>query len=196
MRLVRAFDKVAKDSWSPLPGGVPRSLMQPRKVMQPGISYQRRGLQTRTILGFSGLKTAVLRAVQREVGVDYTFPSTQLATKLTDTQRHDFAASFQATAVSTLVDKTVKAFNEYSPASVVIAGGVAASQALRQELSDRLPSPIQYAPMQLCTDNAAMVATLGYFYASTHKPISPFELDVMPSLSMTKTAWAQTSRVE
>jgi N6-L-threonylcarbamoyladenine synthase len=138
---------------------------------------------------FSGLKTAVLRAVQSEVGVDYTFPSHELSARLNDAQKADFAASFQQIAVETLVDKAERAFRDYSPASVVIAGGVAANEELRRQLSARLPITIEYAPMQLCTDNAAMIATLGYYTAQALSPTSPLELEVTPSLSMTKTAW-------
>jgi len=142
---------------------------------------------------FSGLKTAVLRAVQHEVGVDIAFPSSGLAELLSDAQRADFAASFQRVAVETLVDKTEQAFCDYDVKSVVIAGGVAANQELRRILSNRIPIHIDYAPMNLCTDNAAMVASLGYFYAQKNQPISPFELEVSPSLSMAKTAWAKTN---
>src|SRR5690606_16150874 len=114
---------------------------------------------------FSGLKTAVLRAVQREVGVGTDFPSFELAERLTASQKANFAASFQYTAVQTLVDKALLAYQDYSPRSVVIAGGVAANQLLRAELARRLPIDIQYAPIQLCTDNAAMIASLGYYYS-------------------------------
>lgn len=139
---------------------------------------------------FSGLKTALLRAVQAETGNDYSFPSHELPGLLDDVQRADFAASFQQTAIETLVDKAEKAFRDHSPASVVIAGGVAANQELRRQLSERLPIQIEYAPMQLCTDNGAMIATLGYFYAQKKDPVSPYDFEVIPSLSMTKTAWA------
>jgi N6-L-threonylcarbamoyladenine synthase len=139
---------------------------------------------------FSGLKTATLRAVQREVGKDFTFPSRDLAALLNDVQRVNFAASFQRTAVETLVDTAERAFMDYSPKSVVIAGGVAANQELRRILSDRLPIPIEYAPMRLCTDNGAMIATLGYYYAQKCQPIDPNDLEVVPSLSMTKTTWS------
>ena len=138
---------------------------------------------------FSGLKTAVLRAVQREVGVDITFPSFELAARLNDATRNDFAASFQKTAIDTLVDTTKRAFEAYSPKSVVIAGGVAANQQLREQLARRLPIEVQYAPMQLCTDNAAMIACLGYYVALEKVPTDPRDLEVIPSLSMTKTAW-------
>jgi N6-L-threonylcarbamoyladenine synthase len=184
-----AFDKVAKILGLPYPGGPsiakaatsgdPLKYKLPKAKMPKPYDFS-----------FSGLKTAVLRAVQREVGVDFTFPSHQLAARLNDVQKADFAASFQHVAIETLVDKTKKAFYDYSPASVVIAGGVAASTELRRQLSARLPLPIEYAPMQLCTDNAAMIAALGYYYAKDMPAADPFDLEVIPSLSMTKTAWA------
>ena len=139
---------------------------------------------------FSGLKTAVLRRVQAEVGESYDFPSHQLPQRVSDSLRADVAASFQRIACETLVDKTEKAFKNYQPASVVIAGGVAANQELRRILSERLPLTITYAPMNLCTDNAAMIASLGYYYAQHNQPTDPRNLEVIPSLSMTKTAWA------
>src|SRR5690606_17300563 len=121
------------------------------------------------------------------VGVDTTFPSFELPGRLNDVQRADFAASFQHIAIETLVDKTERAFHDHSPASVVIAGGVAANQELRQQLQARLPIEIEYAPMQLCTDNGAMIATLGCFYAARHESHSPLDLEVQPSLSMSQT---------
>lgn len=185
-----AFDKVAKIIGLPYPGGpsVAEVALEgdPHKYPLPKAK-----LAGKYDFSFSGLKTAVLRAVQREVGVDFTFPSHELAARLNDVQRADFAASFQHTAIETLVDKAEKAFHDYAPQSVVIAGGVAANQELRRQLADRLPLPIQYAPMQLCTDNAAMIATLGYYYAQKVQPINPYNLEVIPSLSMTKTAWAK-----
>lgn len=140
---------------------------------------------------FSGLKTAVLRAVQSAVGKDYTFPSHELPALLDDVTRNNFAASFQRVANETLVDKAIKAFEDYRPQSVVIAGGVAADRDLRKRLADRLSISIEYAPMQLCTDNAAMIAALGYYQAQSQSPCDPYTLEVIPSLSMTKTAWAK-----
>lgn len=183
-----AFDKVAKIIGLPYPGGPSIA-----KAALQGDSYKyklpKAKLSGEYDFSFSGLKTAVLRAVQREVGVDFTFPSGELAARLNDVQQADFAASFQHIAIETLVDKAQKAFNRYAPQSVVIAGGVAANQELRCQLSDRLPLEIDYAPVNLCTDNAAMIATLGYYYAQKVAAASPFDMEVIPSLSMTKTAW-------
>jgi len=184
-----AFDKVAKIIGLPYPGGP--SVANAALVGDPNAyRFPKARLANKYDFSFSGLKTAVLRAVQREVGVDHSFPSFELPKRLNDVQRANFAASFQKTAVETLVDKAEMAFHDFQPASVVIAGGVAANQELRRQLSQRLPIEIEYAPMNLCTDNAAMIATLGYYYAQKMPAADPLSLEVIPSISMTKTAWA------
>ena len=186
-----AFDKVAKIIGLPYPGGP--SIAQAALVGDPtAYKLPKAKLDGKYDFSFSGLKTAVLRAVQREVGVGFTFPSHDLPGLLSDVQRANFAASFQRTAVETLVDTTARAFHDYNPKSVVIAGGVAANQELRRILSDRLPIQIDYAPMNLCTDNGAMIATLGYYYAQKMPPTDPNDIEVIPSLSMTKTAWSKS----
>lgn len=183
-----AFDKVARMLGLPYPGGP--AIAEIAKRGDPlRYSLPKAKLKSPYDFSFSGLKTAVLRAIQREVGVDHTFPSRELPGRLNDVQRADFAASFQHIAVKTLVDATVKAVEEYSPASIVIAGGAAANQELRTQLSARLPMPIEYAPMSLCTDNAAMIAALGYYRAQVLKPTPVDEVTVSPSLSMTQTIW-------
>ena len=183
-----AFDKVAKIIGLPYPGGPSIAKLAP--TGDP-LKYRlpKAKLSGRYDFSFSGLKTAVLRAVQHEVGVDTTFPSYELSGLLSDSQRADFAASFQKVAIDTLVDKTLLAHDEYRPTSVVIAGGVAANTELRKQLALRLPIQISYAPMQLCTDNAAMIATLGYYYSQSVAPADPYELEVSPSISMSKTVW-------
>jgi N6-L-threonylcarbamoyladenine synthase len=183
-----AFDKVAKILGLPYPGGP--SIAQAAMNGDP-LAYRlpKAKMQGKYDFSFSGLKTAVLRSVQKEIGVDTTFPSRELAAHLNSSQKDNFAASFQRIAVETLVDKAEAAFKDHSPTSVVIAGGVAANQELRRQLSERLPILVEYAPMSLCTDNAAIIATLAYYYSQKNAPIAPDELDVIPSLSMTKTAW-------
>lgn len=143
---------------------------------------------------FSGVKTAVLRAVQTACGVDHTFASKDLPERVSERLRADVAASFQRVAVETLVDKTLLAYHDYSPASVVIAGGVAANQELHRQLSEALPVPIEYAPMSLCTDNAAMIASLAYFMAQSVEPADPLSLEAVPALSMTRTRWKKEER--
>lgn len=183
-----AFDKVAKILGLPYPGGP--SIAKAAETGDPQkFKFPKARMANPYDFSFSGLKTAVLRRVQAEVGVDHTFPSNELAARLDDATRYDFAASFQRIAVETLVDKVLAAYHEFQPKSVVIAGGVAANQELRRILSERLPIGINYAPMSLCTDNAAMIAALGYYVARQIPAVDPRRLEVNPSISMTKTAW-------
>ena len=183
-----AFDKVAKILGLPYPGGPAIA-----RAAKDGDKFKYHLPDARLKhpydFSFSGLKTAVLRAVQKEVGVSYDFPSFKLKDKLKTSEINDFAASFQYTATKTLVTKTVKAYNEFQPKSVVIAGGVAANQELREQLKAALPIDIDYAPISLCTDNAAMIATLGYYKFMNGKVTDPYELEVIPSISMEKTKW-------
>ena len=179
-----AFDKVAKIIGLPYPGGP--AIAKAAEFGDPHAFH----LPIAKLAGeydfsFSGLKTAVLRTVQREVGKDFTFPSHELPELVNDSLRHNMAASFQYTAIKTLVDKTKKAYDNFQPTSVVIAGGVAANQELRRQLRQALPIDIEYAPIQLCTDNAAMIAALGYFRTQIDQPTDPYDLEVQPSLSMT-----------
>lgn len=183
-----AFDKVARMIGLPYPGG-PAISAAAENGDPKAFAFPTAKLASPYNFSFSGLKTAVLRTVQRQVGVDHTFPSRELPGLLDDVTRANIAASFQYTAVNTLVTATIKAVNEFSPASVVIAGGVAANQELRRQLSDRLPLSIEYAPLSLCTDNAAMVACLGYYHAKAVSPTTVDEVSVYPSLSMTQAAW-------
>lgn len=185
-----AFDKVAKIIGLPYPGGP--SIAKAAELGDPkAFDFPKAKMQNPYDFSFSGLKTAVLRAVQRQIGEDYTFPSHELSARLDEVTRNNVAASFQRVAIETLVGKTMKAYRDHSPASVVIAGGVAANQELRRQLREALPIDINYAPMNLCTDNAAMIATLGYYMAQKLPQTDPRFLEVIPSLSMTKTAWAR-----
>lgn len=183
-----AFDKVAKILGLSYPGGpsVARSAEQGDPL---AFKLPLAKMTGEFDFSFSGLKTAVLRAVQNEAGVDITFPSNGLHTLLDEPTRNNFAASFQYTAVKTLVNATLRAYRRFNPASVVIAGGVAANRQLRQELAKALPVNINYAPPELCTDNAAMVAALGSVMLPLTKPVSPMDLEVIPSLSMRQTSW-------
>jgi tRNA N6-adenosine threonylcarbamoyltransferase len=134
---------------------------------------------------FSGLKTAVLRLAQAQVGADFTLPSIELPQRLSEAQKADIAASFQRVAVETIVDKVVMAYEEFRPASVIIGGGVAANSELRRQLAERLPSAIEYPDTKLCTDNGAMIAALGRFKHARKQPAAnPYSLEIRPTLSM------------
>lgn len=197
-----AFDKVAKMLGLPYPGGpsvgkkalkgnafaftLPKSKMT---GVSPALSQLRtKNPKPRTFsydYSFSGLKTAVLRHAQAMCGKDFTFPSSNLPKALSEAQKADIAAVFQRVAIETVVDKTMMAYEEFQPASVVIGGGVSASPELRRQLAERLPININYTDPKLSTDNGAMIAALGAFKAKLgDNPANPYTLDIAPNLSM------------
>lgn len=179
-----AYDKVAKILGLPYPGGPSIEKIAPLGNSS-AIKVPKAKMQSPYDFSFSGPKTAVLRATQRLAGKDFTFPSYELAGLLNEPQKADIAASFQFTAIDTLLDATEHAVKEFKPKSVVIAGGVAASHALRQQINKRISKEVNYADMKLCTDNGAMIASLGYFMAKHNKPAAdPFSLDIAPNLAM------------
>lgn len=179
-----AFDKVAKILGLPYPGG-PSVGKKALEGNSKAYKLPKARMAGKYDFSFSGLKTAVLRLAQEEVGKDYSLPSFELPDLLNDTQKADIAASFQRVAIETVVDKAIMAFEEFNPKSVVIAGGVAASPELRKQLAARLPIPINYTDSKLCTDNGAMIATLGCYHAMLGKPqADPRTLGIAPNLSM------------
>ena len=130
---------------------------------------------------FSGLKTAMLRAVQKEVGVPISYPSHKLKELLTPQQVADFAASFQKTAVDILYEKLSLAMNSGREVqSVVLAGGVSANKALREALPEAyFPAP------ELSGDNGAMVAAACYYeIISGIQPTNPYKLNIYPRVSI------------
>ena len=178
-----AFDKVAKIVGLPYPGGP--SVSKAALLGDPCAFKLPKARMDKYDFSFSGLKTAVLRLAQAQIGESYDFPSIKLPERLSEPQKNDIAASFQRVAIETIVDKVKIAFEEFSPRSVVIAGGVAANQELRRQLSDALPLPIEYPDFKLCTDNGAMIATLGCFHVKVGQPLAdPYTLDIAPNLSM------------
>lgn len=179
-----AFDKVAKLLGLPYPGG-PQISKKALEGNPEAFTFPKAKLAGKYDFSFSGVKTAVLRTAQELIGEDFTFPSFQIAERLSEQQKADIAASFQRVAIDTVVDKAIMAFEEFKPASVLIAGGVAANAELRKRLQDRLPIPLTWPDIKLCTDNGAMIAALGCFTAKAGRPTTdPYTLDISPGLSM------------
>lgn len=175
-----AFDKVAKMLGLPYPGGPSignlalagdRAAIKLPQPHLPGYDFS-----------FSGLKTAVLRSSQAQAGKDYTLPSKELPGLLKEAQKADIAASFEDAALSYLLDNLERAINDFQPASVIIGGGVAASPRLRELTASRLKTPVIYPDFKLCTDNAAMIATLAHY--QTGQTADPYTLEVNPALSL------------
>ncbi|MBQ6395999.1 tRNA (adenosine(37)-N6)-threonylcarbamoyltransferase complex transferase subunit TsaD [Candidatus Saccharibacteria bacterium] len=146
------FDKVAKILGLPYPGGPAISaaalghLLDPKNPekslnMHPGNpnKYPLPHPKIKSLdFSFSGLKTAVLRSVQKTCDVGLDFPSHDLKTLLTSEQIVDYAASFEQTAVNILLEKLALALKENPDVtSIVFAGGVSANQRLRKSAMRR-----------------------------------------------------------
>jgi N6-L-threonylcarbamoyladenine synthase len=178
-----AFDKVARIVGLPYPGG-PNVSKAALSGNAQAFAFPKAKVG-KYDFSFSGLKTAVLRLAQAQIGETYAFPSKDIPERLSEAQKCDIAASFQRVAIETIVDKARLAFDEFDPRSVVIAGGVAANQELRRQLTEALPLPIEYPDLKLCTDNGAMIATLGCFHMQLGQPVAdPYTLDISPNLTM------------
>lgn len=170
-----AFDKTAKLLGLPYPGGPALAKLAGRGNAE-AIPFPRPMLAQKNLdFSFAGLKTAVAIYLQKYHSDILTCPS--VAQNLSGRRREnmripnfvsraDIAASFQAAVVETLVGKTIVAVKKYHPKTVVLAGGVAANLALRQELRTTLTR--QFPKINLLvpdlaytTDNAAMIAAAG-----------------------------------
>lgn len=151
-----AFDKVAKLLGLAQPGGpvVEREAKRgdPKRFALPRPLLDRAGCD----MSFSGLKTAVLRARDATVAEKGG---------LTEQDRADICASFQAAVADVLAEKTRRALAEADVPAIAVAGGVAANESLRAALMDvaeAAGAAFVAPPLKLCTDNAAMIAWAGY----------------------------------
>ncbi len=119
---------------------------------------------------FSGLKSAVLREV--------------IDKKLSEQTVNDICANVQKVIIGILIKKTLKAAEKYGVKSIILGGGVAANQTLRNELKSSLESKPKgvklFVPEKyLCTDNAAMIATAAFY---NHRVINWKKVDADPGL--------------
>jgi N6-L-threonylcarbamoyladenine synthase len=107
---------------------------------------------------FSGLKTAVSRHV-RETGLRAVAAGEQPSQAV-----KDLAASFQDVVIRSLISTTEKLAADHRPRTLIVAGGVACNEALREasrEAGTRLGIPVYFPSRHLSTDNAAMIAAAG-----------------------------------
>jgi len=169
-----AFDKVAKVLGLPYPGG-PAIEATAKKGDPKRISFPRALLAEDNLdFSFSGLKTSVLYHIRG-------MSNSEIQENL-----HHIAACFQAAVVDVLVAKTMRAVERLQVNHLVVAGGVACNSNLREKfkfvcaekgINLSIPSPV------LCTDNALMIARIGYEYLSMGIH-SSFDLGPMPSLDI------------
>jgi N6-L-threonylcarbamoyladenine synthase len=123
---------------------------------------------------FSGLKTAVLRTVERFQGRPLPVA--------------DLAASFQAAVVEQLVTKTLEALRRYEARAILISGGVSANRLLRSEMARRAPVPVVAPPPWLCTDNAAMIGAAAALHARAGH-FASLDLEVDPDAKIGSAPW-------
>ncbi len=115
-----AFDKVAKILGLPYPGGP--------SVAEAAINGNEHAFVLpkakvgKYDFSFSGLKTAVLRLAQEQIGESYNFPSYRLPERLNLAQKANIAASFQLVAAETIADKVALAIDEFAPKCLLLAG--------------------------------------------------------------------------
>ena len=158
-----AFDKAARMLGLGFPGGPALDRLartgDPKRQPLPKPSLH--GLE----YSFSGVKTALLYRLR------------DLGETLTDQERADLAASFERSVVESLLEKLDAALDSRPVDEVVVAGGVAANSFLRKRAAEVVASRARLTvpPLELCTDNAAMIAAAAA-YARIRAP------DVDPSL--------------
>jgi N6-L-threonylcarbamoyladenine synthase len=158
-----AFDKVATILKLPYPGGpsIEKAAENgnPKAVKFPRSMLGRDSLD----FSFSGIKTAVLYYCRGQ-----NMKGQNKVDSMSRQEIADIAASFQYAVIDVLVRKTKRAAKKIGAKTILLGGGVAANNSLRTALQDMCDSsdpPIKLlvAPKQYCTDNAVMVASLGYY---------------------------------
>ena len=169
-----AFDKVARALGLSYPGG-PLIDKLSKEGDKYAIDFPRVYLENGSYdFSFSGLKTAVLNYLN------------QMKQKDEDIVVKDVAASFQQAVIEVLVEKTIRLAKERKSDKIVMAGGVAANEGLRNLMKHRGKEEgidILYPSRVLCTDNAAMIGSAAYFhYKEGHT--SDYYLNVEPNLEL------------
>jgi len=167
-----SFDKVAKLLGLPYPGGV-----SVEKASQGGDRKAVRLPRPRVegkpnLFSFSGLKTAVRYYVESLHGAPAT-PGTPLGSSLTADELTNLCASFQEAVCDVLVERSLDLARQHHARAMVVSGGVAANSRLRERFTEACATAglqLKLVDRAFCTDNAAMIAGLGYFQLMEQGP--------------------------
>lgn len=169
-----AFDKIARVIGLGYPGG-PKVDAAAKRGNPEAIEFPRAMLdQDNLDFSFSGLKSSVLNYINNK------------RQKGEPINNDDVAASFQQAVTDILVNKTIKAAKESGVDKIALAGGVSANSQLRNALEEAAQKEgfSFYVPnIGLCTDNAAMIASMAY-YNYINDELSDDYLDATPSLKI------------
>ena len=148
-----AYDKVARTIGLPFPGGPEVDRLA--EIGQDNLNFPRVWLEKDSYdFSFSGLKSAVINTLHNK------------RQKNEEIIPEDVATSFQNSVVEVLVGKTMSAIKEYKVDQLVVAGGVAANKGLRKVLAqecEREQIELKIPPLNLCTDNAAMIGSVAHY---------------------------------
>ena len=177
-----AFDKVGRLLGLDYPGGPAIEKIaangDPSKFKLPKCKISRReGGFLKYDFSFSGLKTAVLRLVEKINLEGAKVPVS------------DVAASFEKVVAEVLVERTVNCAIDYGLNDVVVVGGVAANSTLRKMMiseASKKSIKVHLAPIHLCTDNAAMIGAAALFRLKFNAHLSSLKLGVSGRLSIDK----------
>jgi len=176
-----AFDKVARLLGLPYPGGpeIDRAALggDPTAIRFPrGLSLPKDMAKHRYDFSFSGLKTAVARWVEREQDAGAEVPIA------------DVAASFREAVVDVLLTKALAACADLGIPRLLLGGGVVANARLRQVAEERCAAAgveLRIPPLDLCTDNGAMIATIGAQLAMAGRAPSGLDFGADSTLPVT-----------
>lgn len=142
------YDKVARILGLPYPGGIPIDKLAKEGQHTYNLPIPLKGEETLD-LSYSGLKTNV---------INYIHNAEQKGEKI---NVPNMCKSFQDVAIGLVIDRTIKAVNNYRVKQVILAGGVSANSYLREQIQTEMSKrgvDIIVPPMWCCTDNAAMIA--------------------------------------
>ncbi|MCY4146397.1 MAG: tRNA (adenosine(37)-N6)-threonylcarbamoyltransferase complex transferase subunit TsaD [Chloroflexi bacterium] len=157
-----AFDKVGRTLGLPFPGG-PAIEKAAQCGCADAYAFPRAKTDSVYDLSFSGLKTAVMRAVTQQPSARSQRRAEGQARLRDDVHIPDVAASFQEAATDSLVSAAHCAMRDYAASALFVSGGVSANQSLRDKLRARLELPVYTPPLFLCGDNAAMIGAAAHF---------------------------------
>lgn len=172
-----AYDKVGRVLGLPYPSG--KEIDRLAHIGKDSYAFPRAMIHEDNFdFSFSGLKSAFINLVHNAEQREETLST------------EDLAASFQASVVDVLVAKTVRACQKYPVKQLIVAGGVAANQGLREALekvvSEELPEvDLLIPPLRLCGDNAAMIGAAAHVeLAKGH--LANMTLNAVPSLAFSR----------
>lgn len=168
------FDKVARVLGLSYPGGP--NIDRLAKQGQNTIKFNYKApLKDSFNFSFSGLKTAVVNFVHNKEQKGETF------------SKEDLACSFQELVTDELCIKTMKACKELGQKKLVVAGGVGANSRLREKLQqycDENGVKIFMPILKYCTDNAAMIGAIAYYYILADKGLADLTLTAKPTVGI------------